>query len=397
MSAGSQRRIPPRQPLVVRSRQHLESKGVSFTRAGAVPSTVLPIAADGVTYSMAQQLTWVDVDHFVVGRWDGSLSVFRYNESRTAGPVITTASSNPSSEGVQMIVWLAPGVFAASAEDAAIAVWRTANGAWTDLGAEALLAYDPAFGAANSGASMALDDKLVVAIGHANGFLSIWAGAPDGSGFELLTGVDLRSAHPVNPWNSHNIRGVSPIRTDGEHGYLVTGSEDGDLCVVRIPDGAVLSRTVFNPSAQRGINSITTVETELLVASCSVGHSDKNLWYYGIDDTDWSIHLRDSVNLRVNRHAPQVFNFCTIWAIYDQGRCFFSSTEEGALWMGTIQGGAIALLGHQTVTPALESALGWNRAGRLALVGYDLHEFQTLDGPGAAPDTGNSEELAPNP
>jgi len=378
MSAGSQKRIPPRQPLVVRSRQDLESKGVSFTRSGVVPPTALPITAEGVTYSMAQALIWVDSDHFAVGRSDGSLSVFGYNESPTARPLITTAASDPSSEGVQMIVWLAPGVFATSAEDAAIAVWRSANRIWTDLGAEALLPYDPAFGAANSGYSLVIGDKLCVAIGHANGFLSIWAGAPDGSGLELLTGLDLRSAHPVNPWNAHNIRSVSPIRVDDEHGYMVTGSEDGDLCVVRLPDGAVLSRTAFHRSAKRGINSITTVETELLVATTSVGHSDKNLWYYGIDETDWSIHLRDSVNLKVNPHAPQVFNFCTIWATYFQGRCFFSSTEEGALWMGTIQGDTIALLGYQMVTPAHGAALGWNRAGRLVLVSYDLYEFQTL-------------------
>jgi hypothetical protein len=32
-----------------------------------------------------------------------------------------------------------------------------------------------------------------------------------------------------------------------------------------------------------------------------------------------SMELRDSFNLKVNPGAPQVFNFCTIWGLYQGG------------------------------------------------------------------------------
>src|SRR5690242_19797897 len=98
-------------PVVIRSRQDLEAQGVSFLPPGAVAPSQLPINEDGTTYSMAQEAAWIDTQHFAVGRWDGSLSIFSFNQSQTAGPLITTAVSSPSSEGVQMITWLAQGVF----------------------------------------------------------------------------------------------------------------------------------------------------------------------------------------------------------------------------------------------------------------------------------------------
>src|SRR5215467_5422434 len=90
-------------PAVIRSREHLISQGVQFLPAGAVLPTALPITADGVTYNMAQEVTWIDERHFAVGRWDGSLSIFAFNESPTQGPVINTVVNTPAFEGVQMI------------------------------------------------------------------------------------------------------------------------------------------------------------------------------------------------------------------------------------------------------------------------------------------------------
>lgn len=380
-------------PMVLRSQRELPSGGLlPGSPRGAAPAA-LPITDDGVTYSMAQELTWLDGEHFAVGRWDGSLSIFRYSTSPTAGPLLTTASSNPSSEGVQMIVWLAPFTFAASMDDESIAVWRTASRVWTDLGPPAILRYDPSLGTANSGEAFILDTTLWLVVGHAGGFVTLWSGALDASDLCLVRSVDLRSAHPVNPWQLHNIRGVSLVASDGAEGHVVTGSEDGDLCIVRVPDGAVVSRTVYNPSAQRGINSVATAGMRLLVANCSVGENDKNLWYYAIDSSDWSIRLLDSANLKVNPAAAQVFNFCTIWAKYDAGLCFFSSTEEGALWMGTAPGGRLAILGYEPVTIALGAALGWNAAGQLALVNYNLHEFRTFTSPRAVPERENPERV----
>jgi hypothetical protein len=104
--------------------------------------TALPITADGVTYTMAQETTWIDTQHFAVGRWDGSLSIFASNASPTAGPIISKAVNTPAFEGVQMITWLAPGVFASSNDESSIIVWSSPSGNWTDLQVMATLPFD---------------------------------------------------------------------------------------------------------------------------------------------------------------------------------------------------------------------------------------------------------------
>jgi hypothetical protein len=364
-------------PVIVRSRQDLEAQGVSFLPAGAVAPSQLPINEDGTTYSMAQETAWIDTQHFAVGRWDGSLSIFSFNQSQTEGPVITAAVSSPSSEGVQMITWLAEGVFASSNDEGSMIVWSSASGNWKDLQQLQTLNYNSTFGDANSGACFGLGNTLYLIAGHANGYVTIWSGTLAGTGWNLVTSVNVRSSHPVNPWNLYNVRGVSEIFSTGTTGYVVTGSEDGDLCVLEIPSGNILSRTVYNPNAQRGINSIATLGQNLLVANCSVGPNDQNLWYYWIDSSDWSINYRDSTNLKVNPTAPQVFNFDVIWALFSKGFCFFSSTEEGALWMGTISNEKLSIIGYQTVTTPLGSALAFMIDGSLVLVSYNLYEFTT--------------------
>ena len=233
--------------------------------------------------------------------------------------------------------------------------------------------------------------QLFLAAGHANGYVSLWCGNLDGTGLRLLAGLDVRNPHPTNPWGLHNIRGVSTILCAEASGYVVTGSEDGYLSILRLPDGAILSQTVFNPAAQRGINSVATLGQNLLVSNCAVGPSDKNLWYYWIDAENWSVELKDSTNLRVNPAAPQVFNFCTIWGWSNSQVCFFSSTEEGALWMGTITPNqTLSVFGYETVYGNLGSALAFNGNGDLAVVNYNLYEFSTninqLTEPGQHPE-----------
>jgi len=377
------------QPLVLRSRRQLMQRGVTFVPPGAVAPARLPIQEDGTTYSMAQEAAWLDAAHFAVGRWDGSLSIFNFNPSRTNGPVITQAVSSPAAEGIQMIVWLAPGVFVTSNDDASLVVWRSASRTWQDLQAPQPLLFDKTLGVANSGDSFAVGDALFLVVGHANGYLSIWRGAPDASDLTLLKTVDVRSQHPVNPWGLHNVRGVCALLSTDARGYIVSGSEDGNLCVVSVPDGQIVSTTVYNPTAERGINSVAVLGQNILVANCSVGPSDKNLWYYTVDFESFRITLRDSTNLKVNPSAPQVFNFCTIWALYDGGVCFFTSTEEGALWMGTVADQRLAVIGYQEVSSALGAALAFNVKGQLVMVNHNLYEFVTRSAPAVATEPAN--------
>jgi WD40 repeat protein len=349
---------------------------------------------------MAQETTWIDMQHFAVGRWDGSLSIFAFNASPTAGPVISRAVNTPAFEGVQMITWLAPGVFASSNDESSIIVWSSPSGNWTDLRVMATLPYDQSLGVANSGESVVLGTALYLAVGHANGFISLWSGNTDGSGLQFFQSLDVRNPNPTNPWGLHNIRGISSMFSMNSTAYLASGSEDGYITVFRLPDGAILSQTVYNLGAQRGVNSVAAFGQNLLISNCAVGPNDKNLWYYWVDGNNYSVTLKDSVNLRVNPSAPQVFNFCTIWGVFNGQVGFFSSTEEGALWVGTIdQNQHITVLGYQTVFGSLGSALGFN--GRnLIVINYNLYEFTTqpnqISSPGQNPERLPLKLLPPN-
>lgn len=362
-------------PAVLRSRQQLREE------TGAVPTEALPITPSGVTYSMAQEAAWIDQRHFAVGRWDGTLSVFCFTEAADSGPLIAHAVNSPAAEGIQMITWLAPCVFATSNDESSMIVWTSRAGSWGDLTRRAVLPYDAAYGVANSGDAYTVGGRLWFVAGHANGFITLWTGTGDASKITFVAAVDLRTTRPVNPWGLQNIRGVSAVTWDARVGYVATGSENGELCVVRLPDGLVLSRTLFNPEAKRGINNIAAFGRHLLAANCSVGPSDKNLWYYWIDSSDWGLRLRDAVNLRSVSDAPQIFNFSVVWAQYDGGVCFFCSTEEGILWMGTVAGQRLSILGYEQVTTHLGAALAFSVAGDLVVVGHDLHEFKTLTAP----------------
>src|SRR5262249_5779715 len=151
-------------PSVIRSREHLAAQGVSLLPPGSVAPSALPITADGVTYTMAQETAWLDAQHFAVGRWDGSLSIFSFNNSPTAGPVITKAVNPPALEGVQMITWLAPRAFASSNDESSMTIWSSPSGNWSDLYAMATLQYDPSLGVANSGDTLILGSILYLAV-----------------------------------------------------------------------------------------------------------------------------------------------------------------------------------------------------------------------------------------
>ncbi|MBL9186762.1 MAG: hypothetical protein JNK23_04740 [Opitutaceae bacterium] len=362
-------------PPVLRSWAHLEAT------MGVAPPAGLPITSGGQTFVMAQELAWLDSNHFAVGRWDGSLSIFQFNQAPSAGPVIAKAVNTPAAEGVQMITPLTSTAFVSSNDALSMIVWQTSKGDWTDLSVMQTLEYGSMMGVANSGATFLTADgaALFLIVGHAYGYVTIWQGAPNGCGLTLIETVNVRSTNPVNPWSLHNVRGIGVIGSgNGETGYVVTGSEDGDLCVIRIPDGTLLSRQVYNPAAQRGINSLCTSGLNLLVANCAVGAADFNLWSYTIDPASWTITKADAARLVVDSTKAQVFNFDVIWGEAAGARCWFSATEEGYLWMGTASdGGALALIGAQKVTAPLGAALGMQLPSHLALVAYDLYEFDT--------------------
>jgi hypothetical protein len=350
MAEGASRDLPV--PGVIRSRQDLLKRGVEFPVTGVAP-TKLPITQEGTTYSMAQEATWVDSDHFAIGRWDGSMSVFSFIDSPTSGPIINKAVNSPAFEGVQMIAWL-PYAMATSNDYKSMVLWASPAGSWSDLQPIGTYSYDSALGVANSGLWIPVGNPTTLVVGHSDGWISLWNYVPPTRQLTFLRAVNIQNPHPVNPWDLHNIRAIQLVTiADGGVAYVATGSEDGYVCIIQVPSGQVMSQTVYNPEAQRGINGISVFDYGLLIANCSVGPTDYNLWYFAIQMNPWGITLQDKANLKVNPNAPQVFNFCSIWAEYAQGACWFASTEEGALWQGTVSGSTLNTIGYQQLTPAL--------------------------------------------
>ena len=363
-------------PTVVRSARDLTT-AVTSAAADLLAPVALPISAEGVTFDMAQVAAWVDYEHFAVGRWDGSLTVFRFSDARERGPLIAVAASSPSSEGVQMIAWVAPRVFATSNDESTVAVW-TPNERWNRLELVNQLRYDAAWGAAVSGDAFAYDGGVCLAVGHANGFVTFWCGGADGAGLKFSACADVRNPQPANPWGLQHVRGLAVLESAGAPTRVVTGSENGDVCVLSVPDGRLLARARYNPTAQRGINAVAVSGDDVLVANCAVGRHDRNLWLLHVDSSTSALTVCDALNLQLNADAAQVFNFCVVWAEDGEGRCFFASTEEGALWMGRATSGkSLTLVGHQRVTSPLGAALAYAGNGNLAFVAYDLYEFNT--------------------
>jgi WD40 repeat protein len=333
-------------------------------------SPVSPLKDLGTTYSMAQEVRWVDASHFAIGRWDGSLTIFT-NPASPGPPSIAAAIVTPSLSGVQMIAWIAPNLFGSSNDGQSITIWGT-DGTFSEDGIQvrATLAYDPAVGVANDGTTTERDGVRYFVTGHANGNILIWRVEPDGS-LTLLDAMDLRSPNPIpSPYPLKNIRGVESWKP----GYVVTGSEDGDICLVDVVNKTVLARMRYNPAAQRGINDIDVCGDYLTVANCSVGPEDRNLWLYGIQDAGFT--PLDSVNLKVNTALDQVFNFCVDQALVDDRHYFFATTQEGVVWIGTLQTGKLKPITTQAVSTKFGAALSYQPDGRLlAVAGDNLHLF----------------------
>jgi WD40 repeat protein len=278
----------------------------------------------------------------------------------------------PSLAGVEMIARVVPNVFASSNDGGSIVIWQT-DGSFSEDGIQILktLTYGPEAGAANDGAVTEWEGVTYFVSGHASGFVLIWQ-VHDLNRFELIAEVDLRSADPIpSPYGLKNIRGVETWRP----GYMITGSEDGDLCLLKIPEGRVVARCRYNATAQRGINDIDVCGDYLVVANCSVGADDKNLWLFRVADSGFT--LLDAQNLRVNPALDQVFNFCVDQGVVDGTQYFFSATQEGVVWIGTVEESGLRPLGTQKVSTSFGAALSYAPASRLlAVAGDNLHLFE---------------------
>lgn len=360
-------------PPVLRSRNALlRAKNIQVDEA-------LPLTQYGTTYDYVQVARWLDADHFAVGRWDGTMSIFQFDTAPYVGALINEAVNSPSSAGVQMITVLPSHTIATSGDDSSLMLWISRSGSWSDLKCEVTVPYDESLGVATSGAwfpTGPVNSTLVV--GHSSGFVTMWSFNSWARRLYLVNTVDVRNPNPINPFDSHYMYGMCPLVGSGANASVVCGSDDGYVSIVKVPSGVVLSQTVFNPSAQRGINSVSALGRKLLVANCSVGSADRNLWYFDVDPVTGQLTLLDSMNLIIDTQRVQSFNFDVTWGQYASGPCWFAGTEEGALWMGTADT-TLNLIGQQSLDDgAIGAALAFNDApGRLVATIHSINQFGT--------------------
>jgi hypothetical protein len=314
--------------------------GAMAARAAPVSAMDLStqaIVPAGTTYSRAQVLDWIDDTRFAVGRWDGTVSVFRVPDAGEYGPVIEQAWAARSGRGVEMLTAIDGRVIVVSDGSDRLSVWRKRADKRFVLSGAPL--YDMKFGTANSGAALSVSDENWFVSGHESGHVLIWKRRSN-TKLALIRSIDLRSSHPVPAqYPLKNIRDLVRWR---DH-YLIAASEDGDLVAVDIPSGAEIFRDRYNVDAKRGINDIAVLGDWLLVANCAVGTDDRNLWLF--DLSSGTPHLSDSANLVVDTQRSQTFNFEVEFVGQSNNPSFFSSTEEGVLWHGKIKNGQLVLSG----------------------------------------------------
>lgn len=353
-------------PKVLRSQRALAGN--------AVTAGTLPITAGGTTFEMAQETRWLDDKHFGVGRWDGSMSIFEFETAPFDGPLMSVVVNDPAFQGVEMLTPLPGNVIATSNDAGSISLWQAPHGDWTQLRPLRVYPFNSSLGFATSGVAVTTTSATTLVVGHVNGYLSIWIYNEAAHTLTFRCSVNVQNPNPTNPFNDHTVEDVEVA--DSAAGVVVAGSEDGYVTMISLPSGTILSQTVFNPQAQRGINALQVNNNQLLVANCSVGPTDYNVWYYALDKSNWSITLLDKAALKIDASLPQVFNFDVIWGRYAGGSAWFASTEEGALWMGKPSDTALNPIGYEQLTGPLGSALAY-RGGNLVMVAYDLYQFVT--------------------
>ena len=273
-------------------------------------------------YTRVQSATWLSDTQIAVGRWDGSLSVFNIEKN---GFAMVAAQVSSDGSVISMVASLGGGKLIYGDSATQLAIWEPATAESPQL-----VQYNTTYGDVNSAVVLPAEQGAqIVVTGHAKGYVLIWD--YDGLTLRKKMAVDVRSEDPVqSPWPAQNVYGLAYWKGP----FVIAGADDGDLTIINVLSGKVTLRQRYNPDAQRGINNISVVDDYLLLANCSVGPDDNNLWFYHLSDS--SIKLIASTNLIEDSTREQAFNFDADLVKRGDHWAFYSSTEEGFLWAGLI-------------------------------------------------------------
>ena len=324
----------------------------------------------GHTYNQAQTLRWIDGQRFAVGRWDGSLTIFRRPAyPRESGPVLVQALTSRSCREIGKVDVLPSGELVTSSARDSLSLWAERGKEFQHL---LDLDFDAVAGDFNSGCVVEEKGREAYVSGHENGYLVRWRlGGPSRMTAEAV--LDVRSPDPIrSPYPIKNVRAVVPWRD----GIVITAAEDGDLCMVDVATMSVLLRQRYSPDAQRGLNGLAILGDLLLATNCTVGTGERNLWLYRIGATGFT--LLDSRYVASAPEVPDVFSVSAALVPVGDELQFYVSTGEGIVWHGKIENERLIPLesvttGHPGVAPVFDLLPG---ASFLASADHDLRIFQ---------------------
>lgn len=333
----------------------------------------------GTSYNRAQSAAWIRPDRFAVGRWDGTLTVFRPKSLEGEwGPVLVQSLTTPARQGIQLVASVSQRLFITSNDTRSLALWRSLG----DAGyCGSVVGYDPRLGVAVSAAAVATQSGPMVAVGHSAGFVSIWA--VSGDMLRLVKAVSIRSPEPV-AWSgqSWHIRGIEPYA----QGKVVTVSEDGDVCLLAIPEGKVLYRQRYHQRARRGLNDLAVWNDTVAVVNCAVGADDKNLWVYRLDGDRLALVAAEKLAQDCKR--TQVFAFSVELVPYQDQLRFLATTEEGLLWLGRVGADMIYVDSELQVAAEGAPVLALHRDPLTILsVAHKIQTFTLGPRPAVSPET----------
>jgi hypothetical protein len=195
-------------------------------------TTTLPLTQGGTTYDMAQEVVWLDGEHFAVGRWDGTMSLFDFETAPFVGPMINTVVNSPAYEGVQMITKLPRYSLVTSNDSASLAFWTSRTGSWTGLRLLTTVGYDSSLGVATNGAWLPVGPPSTLVVGHVSGYLSLWSYDPNTLGLKLVKRdrsgrlrrrLRIHRGHPERSYQVTN--GLQPSRAAGDQQCVGHGKQ----------------------------------------------------------------------------------------------------------------------------------------------------------------------------
>lgn len=300
--------------------------GAAGTPSSNARTGEAPLMNIGYSAVLASDVGWLDDARFVVGRYDGTVSVF------TAGPKgmqIEQVAVVPAQRSVEVVVAVDAQTFVTSNDDTSLTLWRISKGKLeaTTVG------YAPDLGMTHSGAMVG--GRLVM--GHASGSVSIWSLSPT-IAFERAASV--RSGAPVDrpgdTWEADNWIVNAIVALDRD--VAITASEDGDLVVLDIGTGRELNRMRYNVNAHFGLNSLSIAGDLLVAGNCPTDGSEPNL--YTFRATRASLERLGAV--RVYRDTKQTndnggdFVAATALVKRDGKLLLIATAEKGTLFAGTI-------------------------------------------------------------